>query len=462
MIRLLASISLIIVVFACNKDDAEMPDNAIRLSTSFIDFDTLFTTTGSITRLFKIYNQSRKGLHIGRISLRRGQQSFFSLNADGRPGQEVIDVEVGGDDSVYVFVSVNIDPSDADLPFLISDTIDIEYNQQKTSVSLEAWGQNAWFLRSQIIIGDTTWNNERPIVILGGLLVSEDATLRIEAGTQVYVHADAPIIIDGSISAAGDHYDSTRIRFRGDRLDQYYRDLPASWPGIYFSSSSSGNLLEYVDVLNAYQGIVSDGGDNATIPKIQLRQCRIDNCYDAGIIGINTSIAASNCLVTNCGRNVLLVQGGNYEFTHCTLAAFGNVYIPHKQPVLTISDYLKQGDVVSFGKMTAEFVNCIIWGGGGVDDEAALIREGTEPYSVNLSSCLWKIASRPVHAQANDMIENEDPLFVDVTGSQERHDFRLKAGSPAIDRGAPTGLSWDFDGKQRSGIPDVGAFESTF
>jgi hypothetical protein len=46
---------------------------------------------------------------------------------------------------------------------------------------------------------------------------------------KVYFHADAPMVVRGTLNAIGEKYDSTRIQFAGDRLDEYYRDFPGSW-----------------------------------------------------------------------------------------------------------------------------------------------------------------------------------------------------------------------------------------
>jgi len=48
---------------------------------------------------------------------------------------------------------------------------------------------------------------------------------------------------------------------------------------------------------------------------------------------------------------------------------------------------------------------------------------------------------------------NADPLFRSAT------DYRLKAGSPAINAGTDVGLTTDYDGKPIRGVPDIGAYE---
>ena len=130
-----------------------------------------------------------------------------------------------------------------------------------------------------------------------------------------------------------------RVYFRGDRLDDPYKDFPASWPGIFFSASSKDNVMNYAVIKNSFQSIaVEDPSPNAN-PKLILNQCIIDNSYDAGIIASNRSITATNCLISNCGKNIALIKGGNYRFTHCTVATYSNTYIDHKNPVLTVFNY---------------------------------------------------------------------------------------------------------------------------
>ena len=78
------------------------------------------------------------------------------------------------------------------------------------------------------------------------------------------MHADAPIIVDGTLKVNGVKDTADRVYFRGDRLDEPYKDFPASWPGIYFSPTSKDNVLNYAVIKNAYQAIaVQDPSPNA-------------------------------------------------------------------------------------------------------------------------------------------------------------------------------------------------------
>ena len=463
-LALIYTFVLLIVAISCKKESfITSHDAAVSISADTIHFDTLFTSTGSVTHFFKVVNENDQKLKVNEIALAGGSNSFYRINADGSEGPTVNDLEISANDSLYVFVTVKIDPDNADLPFVVQDSVRITYNGNEKWVQLQAWGQNANFFREKVITSDTTWTNEKPFVILGGILVAPGVTLQIEQGTKVYLHADAPFIVDGSLIATGKKYDSTKIVFAGDRLDEYYRDLPASWPGIYFRETSSGNSLTHVILKNAYQGIVAEKPAVDGQPKVTLKQTVIDNCYDVGILAVASSVDAINTLVSNCGRNVLLVKGGEYNFTHVTNVAVSNTFISHRQPVLTLADFIKIGDVVELGDMKASFINCIFWGANGtVDNEVVAARQGQGLFAADFKNCMWKVAEVPADITSSAMINDQDPLFQTIDTRSNTYNFRLKEGSPAINAGISTAFSTDLDGNFRSNIPDIGAYETTF
>ena len=451
--------------WSCKKESFITGREAeIRTSDDSLHFDTLFTTTGSVTQYFKVYNSNSRKLLINRIALSGGAASNFKINADGTEGPVVSNLEMEANDSLYVFVTVQIDQTTTDLPFIIQDSISIEFNGNKRWVQLQAWGQNANFLSSATIKNNTTWTNQRPYVITGGLMIDTNAVLTIEKGTKIYVHADAPIFVDGTIVATGEKYDSTKIVFSGDRLDDPYRDFPAAWPGLFFREKSKNNILEQVILKNAYQGIVvQDPSPNAN-PKLILKECIVSNCYDAGILGIGSSLDVSNCVISNCGKNIVLAKGGTYHFTYITNAAYSNNLVSHKDPSLTVTNFIKQGNVVTVADLTADFTDCIFWGDNGiVPDEVVVLREGTGPFNVNFTNCLWKVNTPPAGTTETGILENTDPLFKTIDTRKGEYDFRLQDGSPAIKSGVATAVTTDLDGNPRdANFPDIGAYESTF
>ena len=360
---LLISALTIFFIASCKKDSfISSPDARVNFSSDTVYFDTVFTSTGSITQSFKISNQNDQKLLLSEIRLAGGNASSFKLNIDGASADEVSNIEVAANDSLYVFVTVFIDPRASNLPFIVRDSIKITYNGKERYVQLQAWGQNAHFMKNQIITTNTTWSNDLPYVILGGLQVDSNAILTIESGSRIFFHADAPMLIDGSLQVKGDKYDSTRIWFLSDRLDDPYNGYPGSWPGIYFRGSSHDNQLEYAIIKNAYQGIVAEDPAPNGNPKVILKECIIDNIFNTGILGAHSSIDATNCLVSNCGNNIVLGYGGDYHFVNCTVASFTNLYLSHAEPVLVISNYVTQGAGFLTADLNSSFTNCIFWG----------------------------------------------------------------------------------------------------
>lgn len=447
-------------IISCKKEKLLLDSNAaLTVNRDTLNFDTVFTSTGSVTQYFTIVNPNKQKIQLSSVKLMGGTGSAFKINADGIAGPAINNIEIEANDSIYVFVLVTINPNAANLPFVITDSIQINWNGNKTYKHLQAWGQNAHFLRNKVIEENTTWNNDLPYVILGGLKVATDVTLTINQGVRIYSHADAPFIVDGTLTVNGTKKDS--VVFRGDRLDEDYRDFPGSWPGIYFRDTSKDNQLTYAIIKNAYQGIVAQKPAANANPKVTLSQCIIDNIYDAGILGVQSSIKADNCLISNCGNNVAIALGGNYAFTHCTMATYSSTFINHKNPVLFASNALKQNNQTLTNNLFANFTNCIIWGEGGTaQDEVVVDKQGNNTYSITFDNVLYKVTTDPSNVTFNSSIKNQAPLFDSIDVSKRFYDFHLKAESPAINKGKATSLSIDLDGKPRAnGLPDLGCYE---
>jgi len=446
------------VLASCKKDSfISSADARLTVSADTLHFDTVFVTAGSTYRSFFIRNDNNQKLRLSSVKLSGGAASVFKLNLDGTSGSAFSDVEINANDSVLVFAQVNINPGAGALPFVLRDSIEIAYNGNKRKVQLEAWGQNAHFFRSRVISSNETWNNDLPYVILGSLQVNAGTTLTINKGCRIYMHADAPVIINGTLLVNGLKDTADRVYFRGDRLDEPYKYFPGAWPGIYFQPTSKDNVLNYAVLNNAYQAIAVQDPASGVNPKLVLNECVVDNAFDAGILALNTSIQARNCLVTNCGRNILLAKGGNYQFTHCTVASQANFYIDHKNPVLTVTNF--NGPAVA--DLTALFRNCIFWGQSDlVPDEVVVLKTGSTVFNVNFDYNLWRVQTNPSNITATQVLNNQAPQFDSIDIAHNYYDFRLKTGSPAINKGTTTGIATDLDAKPRAvGLPDLGCFE---
>ena len=455
---LFVTLSFILLLFSCRKDSfITSPDANVSISADTLHYDTVFTAVGSVTQKFKIINENNQKLRLSSVKLMGGPSSSFKMNVDGIATTESMGIEIEANDSVYVFVQVNVDPAAGTLPFIIRDSIQVSYNGNDRLVQLEAWGQNAHFLREKVISNNETWTNDLPYVIQGYLYVGAGQTLTIEKGCRVYVHADAPIIIDGTLKVNGEKDTVDRVYFHGDRLDEPYKDFPAAWPGIYFRPPSKNNVLNHAVIENSYQAIALEEPSTNSNPKLTLNECVIDNSYDAGIIALNSSITATNCLISNCGKNISIGKGGNYSFTHCTVVSYSNNFIQHKDPVLSLSNT----DGTSTGTLTALFRNCIFWGENGlVDDEVIVVKSGSD--TVNFNYILWKVKTPPQNIVSDQIINNQPPEFDSIDVSKNYYDFRLnKRNSPAVDAGVNTAVVIDLEGNPRpAGLkPDLGCFE---
>jgi len=460
--NLLLATALVLFLFSCKKERFTNSSAAqLRTSVDTLHFDTVFTTTGSTSQFLKIINDNKEGIRISSVRLAGGTASPFKINVDGIVGPQVGNTEVLGNDSIYIYVTVTINPTAQNLPFVVRDSIEITYNGNRKWVQLDAFGQNAHFYRNRKITGTENWNNDLPYVILGGLTVDTTATLTINKGTKVHLHADAPMIVHGSLQVNGEKWDSTKVTFTGDRLDEPYRNFPASYPGIIFTASSKNNIINYAVIKNAYQAVVAVGPASAGT-KLTLNETIIDNAYDIGLLGINTSINAKNILISNCGKNLFLAGGGNYDFKHSTIATFSNSYIQHKDPVLALTNYTTQGNVVTAANLTARFTNCIFWGeqNGFVNNEVFVDAKGIIP-SITFEKVIWRMQTTPtLNGLTINGAINQSPQFDSINTSQRFFNFRLKEGSPAINAGVNAGVTIDLIGNPRPiGLPDIGAYE---
>jgi hypothetical protein len=445
-------------LLSCSKDNLIDTNGRISLLNDTIRFDTVFTSAGSVTGYFLIKNENRNTIRISNLQLMGGNNSYFKLNVDGTPGTQFNSLEIEGEDSMYVFVRVNIQPNNDLLPFLIRDSIKIVANGFTAYKQLEAWGQNARYIRNGILKTNTNWTKELPYVILGGITIDTTALLTIEKGTRIYLNADAPMIVNGTLIVNGTKNDS--VVFQGNRLDEPYRNFPGSWPGIYFRSSSRDNQLTHTRIKNAYQGIVAELPANNSNPKIKLNSCIIDQAFDAGLLGINSSMEVNNTQISNCGNNVALVLGGNYSFNHCTVVSYSSSYLSHKNPVLLASNFIKQNNQIFTAALNARFENSIFWGSEGfVENEVVVQKESDAAFNIVFDHVLYRVKEDPKQVILNEIIRNQDPSFDSVDVSRRYFDFRLKSNSPAVNKGKVGSLTTDFYGLPRNGLPDLGCYE---
>ncbi len=449
------------ILISCGKDEIiSSKDAVLRTSVDTLKFDTVFTTAGSITKSFKIVNGNNKLLRIASLQLAGGAASAYKINVNGVAGNTFSNIDIRANDSIYVFVKVNINPTGANQPFIIEDSIKIDYNSNTRYVQLQAYGQNATYLNNRTFTTDTILTGERPFVILKGLNVGIGAKLTVQAGTKIYCHADAPILVNGSLILNGTA--SNKIIVTGDRLDEPYNNYPASWPGIYLNPTSKDNYFSDVIIKNAYQALVVLQPASNANPKLIAERCEISNGFEVGVLLANTTANFSNCLIARSGVNLAIIAGGTYNFDNSTIAGYSSLYKPHLDPGTSIANFGNIGGVDVSNNCTANFTNCIFWGEGGiVKNEIVTQRQGATALNVLLKNCIYKAEQQPTNTTFNASIANQSPLFDSINVGRNIYDFHISNPmAPGINRGFASSTSTDLDGKNRNvGITDIGCYE---
>ena len=108
---------LIAFTSQCRKQDILTHSNVtLSFSSDTILFDTLFTTIGSTTKYFKVYNSNNGKINISSIHLAQGTNSPFRINVNGDAGVLFENIEIEENDSIFIFVEVTIDPNNTNNP----------------------------------------------------------------------------------------------------------------------------------------------------------------------------------------------------------------------------------------------------------------------------------------------------------------------------------------------------------
>jgi len=472
----LSTIMLILLLSeSCRKDDLFNDDPEFRLSfsTDTIMFDTVFTTVGSITKVFKVYNNSSKDVMISSVELGGRLASNYRFNIDGRAGVLLSNVEIKARDSAWVFVEVTIDPNSATTPMVVEDSLIFTVNGNRQKILLAAFGQDAYFHYPTVPATSTfpaystisgIWPTDKPHVVYGWAFVPNDSTLVMPAGTKVYMHHNANIVVlsGGSLKIYGSL--GNEVVIRGDRLDEYYRDQAGAWGRIWLSAGSINNEIDFAVIQNGRVGLHVDTLGASANPTLKLSNTIIKNMSSAGLFAQGSWIEAYNCVFANCGELALWLNiGGKYKFSHCTV---GNFWITtnRQTPSVIINNYYRDvfGNYQVRALDEAYFGNCVFW--GNKEDELAFDKYpyGSSTYNVIMEHCLLRttLELSDVPATFTSILKNVNPLFENADSVY----FQLQNSSPVIDAGSASissGIFTDIEGNARilGPAPDLGAYE---
>ncbi len=447
-----------VVSLSCRKKDQvdATPGLQLAFSTDTVFFDTVFPTVGSITQRLIVYNQNNNKVSISSVSLAGGQASYYRLNIDGAPAVSASNIEIPGNDSIFIFVRVTIDPQNLNTPYVISDSIGFVTNGTSQHVKLVAWGREAIFYRRASLTGNVTWDSTRARVIYGSVRVDTNASLSIMPGTRVYFHKDAYLAVSYQSTLKIPGTLEHPVRFQGDRMDPFYKDLPGQWGGIYLEKGSRDHEINYAYIKNGMFGLAADSLGSSTAPMLTLTNSIIQNMASVGIYAYGTSINSVNCVIADCGGNCLAVDyGGSYDFRQLTVANYWFSSVRHAASVyLSNYSYDSLGRKVTNPLSKASFANAIIYGSN--DDEIQLDSVAAVPFEYNFDHAILKTKLKTNNPlRYINCTVNKDPVFVDVA----KLDYSIDSISPAIGAGKDIGITYDIRGNARANPPALGAYE---
>ncbi len=493
---LLSALAIACLTSACEVETEFMTGNDVQLrfSVDTVAFDTVFVARGSATQRMKVYNDGEQPIKIDRVRVEGRTGVNFIFNVDGTRGPEARDIVIWGEDSIFLFVEVEVDPTDPvnTSPFIAEDRLLFETGDVQDEVVLLAFGQNAnyinGFRRGEFgainsincgADGFFTLTTDLPTVIYGSLTVDE-CILRALPGTKIYFHggvqrndqfAGTGFFNDGLIftTATGSvQFLGTLdepVILRTDRLEPRFDQDPAKYRGLVLGGGSRDNRLEHTQLLNSIVGITIDSAAEVTIENSVI-------AYSGGpaISAFQSEVTVRNSVFhDNFGNAVQFVKGGTFVMEHSTIANYG---VDASALVLTNFSCDDNNENCVPGRMRARVRNSVISGSRGSELIFLDIFAGDEPsqWDIRMNNSVVRTDQAFLDSQDGIFadfysnicrdchnLEFSDELFISLA----EDDYQLDSLSVARNLGAflPT-LSTDKLGVARDmNTPDAGAFE---
>ena len=448
---------------SCSDDEdfTTSRDATMAFSQDVVTFDTVLVGVPSSTERLLVYNHNSQGLRITNAKLQSGGTSGFKMNIDGQFGSSIDNLELPGNDSLFIFVEVNAGQQPQNTPTRISDAIvfTLESGIQQ-QVTLEAYGQNVQVMTAERITLDRTLDNSIPYLIYDSLVVDVAATLTITDGATLYFHNDANLIVNGKLTIAGTQ--QAPVVMRGDRLDKLFTYLPydrldSQWGGIRITSSCTGCNINYADVHSGGYGILCEAASG----QLSITNSVIHNVAGEGLMLTDCQVLVANTQITNCKGNCVSIYGGTSDFYHCTIAQF-YPWNSERGHALYVSNTKDEAEHIV---QTANFYNCLVT---GYADDEVFGNPGGQTLNLRFdSSVLLTNISDATYftncvADSKDQPRYKGTNFKTMDTHAYFYDFHLDEQSTARGKGAQSYADLyptDRDGTPRSGTPDAGCYQ---
>ncbi|MDD2961913.1 MAG: hypothetical protein PHR45_07545 [Muribaculaceae bacterium] len=454
----IALLAMLPLATGCIEDDFTTSSSDVpAYSTDTIAFDTIFTELATPTASFKIYNKHKKMLNISNIRIKGESNAKFYLNVDGVKDKSFNNIEIRGEDSIFVYVQAFIDPTDSNNPIEYKDKIEIITNGVTQELVLTAWGQDVNRIYGGEITENKTFTADKPYLIFDTLQIAKDATLTLLPGTTLFFHDKGALKIDGSLKAIGSK--DAIINLRGDRLDKVVGDvsydiMSGQWAGLIFTCDSYYNEMSYVYMRGSSTGIQLDSCD-INKQKLHLFNSVLHNSSSSVLNARFCSINAEGTEFSDAANSVVSITGGKATMINCTIA---NYYLFSAISGALINlEYLYPSDFDKVQLLEARFDNCLLYGNTSDINHGELAET-----SVLFRNCLLR-SSGSDDANFINCKWGGDPKFYT---EREKYifDYRLRNESDAIAIGnkeyCPASTQFDRYGNDRfagAGL-DIGAY----
>lgn len=434
-------------------------------------------------------------MEIPSIALENATMSSYRINVDGQEGSVFSNIPLLAKDSLYIYIETTLDSTPTDQnEFLHTDAILFDVGQNEQRVELVTLVKDAIFLYPSILANGTKetvvlgldengeeiraegfelttdqlhFTAEKPYVIYGYAIVPENSNLIMDAGVRAHFHKNSGLVvqqnatlkINGELSENQELLEK-EVVFEGDRLEPNYDNIPNQWGGIWIKKGSTNNYIDHLTLKNANIGLFVEGDGVFETPTLTLKNSHIYNNERVNLWMQNAKVEGMNNIIANAGDTSLRCSlGGNYSFTHCTIANYwGHGF--RSGVALQLDN--KENDLVN-----TTFTNSVI--DGNTNYELQLLNSGntfdfTFVYcAITFNDESKQFEDNPLYNFDNTThyshtIFNVNTLFSDAF----KNNFRLTLASEIIDKadiGTALQIPLDILGNNRTTLPDIGAFE---
>lgn len=456
-IYIISFIFISVYTISCRKKNNLLTDNNVQLNFSVdtLLFDTIFPTISSVTKRFTVHNPYKNPIKINNAFLAGGNQSPFRINVDGEAGDEIKDVIIQAEDSIFIFAEVTLDQTNQNNPFIVQDSIGFIVNGNQQFIQLVVWGQDAYFHQNEIISG--TLPTDKPHVIYGIAAVGypgidSNLTLTIPANTKLFLYNNSSLLVYKSTLNINGTINEPVV-FNSTRNKGYYENISGQYNGIRLISSNN-STINYAEIKNANIGIQIDTLLNSGTPSLSITNSKITNSFIANIYANSGAyVIGKNSVFGNSeGYSGAFLNGGRYDFNNCT---FANYNYSKSSPTIIIKNYFSNG-LTTFVRPieNSVFSNCVF--DGVYDDEFDFDIDESTSVTLNINYSSIKTTITPNPTYFNNIFENLITSFVDP----ENYDYNINSNSELIDKAnVATAEVTDINNINRGVTPDLGAYE---